>query len=97
MGVESQDGCMRRCPDSFLEQSLKSQDPRGSWVAQSVEQSTLDLGSGHTLVVPEIERHVRLCADSSEPAWNLSPFLSLCPSPTRACSLSHSLALKISN
>ena len=45
-------------------------------MAQFVERLTLDLGSGHDLMVCEFEPHVRLCADSVEPAWDsLSPSL----------------------
>ena len=38
---------------------------------------TSDSGSGHDLAVHEIEPHIRLCADSAEPAWE-SPSPSLC-------------------
>ena len=49
-------------------------------MARSVEHPTLDYGSGHDLLVPEIEAHVGLCADSPEPAWDsLSPCLSILP------------------
>ena len=54
----------------------------GAWVAQSVEQPTLGLGSGHALSVRDFEPHVTwgLCADSAEPAWDsLSPSLSAPP------------------
>ena len=40
----------------------------GTWVAQSVKCSTLDLSSGHDVTVCEIEPHVRLWADSIVPA-----------------------------
>ena len=49
---------------------------RGFWVAQSVKCLTLDFGSGHDLMVCEIETHVGLCTDSVEPAWD-TLFLSL--------------------
>ena len=43
-------------------------------MAQSVKRPTLDFGSGHDLVVCEIEPWVGLSADSVEPAWDsLSP------------------------
>ena len=61
--------------------------------AQSVERLTLDLGSGHDLMVGGIEPCVGLGADSVEPAWgSLPPPVSLCPSPARvhACSFSQS-------
>ena len=48
----------------------------GAWVAQSVKQPTLDLGSDHGLRVHEIEPHIGLRVDSVE--WDsLSPSLSL--------------------
>ena len=43
---------------------------RGTWVAQSVEHLTLDLGSGHDLTICKVEPYVRLCTDSMEPAWD---------------------------
>ena len=47
-------------------------------MAQLVKHPTLDFGSGHDLMVGELEPHIRLCADSEEPAWDsLSPPLSL--------------------
>ena len=50
--------------------------------AQSNKRPTLDLGSGHDLLVCEHEPLIRLCADSAEPAWDsLSLPLSL-PLPT---------------
>ena len=53
---------------------------RGTWVAQSVEHLTLDLGSGHDLTICGIEPHVGLCADSMEPTWDsVSPSLSAPP------------------
>ena len=47
----------------------------GAWVAQSIKPLTLDFSLGHDLTVRGIKPHVRLCADSAEPAWIL--FLSL--------------------
>ena len=67
---------------------------RGTWVAQSVKPLTLGFSSGHDLMVCEIEPRVRLCADSTEPAWDsLSPSLSVPSWLVCACSLS--LSLKI--
>ena len=64
-------------------------------MAQSARRLTLDFGSGHDLSVREIEPHVRVCADNTEPAWGpLSP--SLCPSPARAHALALSLSLSFS-
>ena len=55
-------------------------------MAQSVKHLTLDLSSGHDLIVRGIEPHVGLCADSSEPAWDSlslsAPALSLSLSPS---------------
>ena len=64
-------------------------------MAQSVKRPTPDFGSGHDLLVCEIEPRVGLCADSTEPAWvSLSPSLyALLP---RACKLSLSLSLSLS-
>ena len=42
-----------------------------------VEHLTLDLGSGHDLMVCEFEPRVGLCADGVEPGWD-----SVSPSPT---------------
>ena len=39
-------------------------------MAQSVNPPTLDFGSGHDLLVCEIEPCIGLHADSSEPAWD---------------------------
>ena len=49
-------------------------------MAQSVEHLTLDLGSGHDLVVHEFKPRVGPYADRAKPAWD-SLSLSLCPSP----------------
>ena len=63
---------------------------QGTWVAQSVKHLTLDVGSGCDHTVCEFEPCIRLCADSSEPGacFRFCVSLSLCPSPTRAPSLS---------
>ena len=61
-------------------------------MAQWVKRLTLGFGSGHDLMVGEIESCVGLCADSAEPAWDsLSPSLSASPQHV----LSLSLSLKI--
>ena len=53
----------------------------GARVAQSVKPQTVDLSSGHNLTICEFEPHIRVCADSVEPAWNsLPPSLSALPS-----------------
>ena len=42
-----------------------------------VKRPTLDFGSGHDLMVCELEPRVSLCADSPESVWDsLSPSLS---------------------
>ena len=52
----------------------------GAGGAQAVKHLTLGFGSGHDLVVGEIEPHVGLRVDSAEPAWGaLSPPLSAPP------------------
>ena len=40
---------------------------RETWVPQLVKWLTLDFGSGHGLMVPEMEPQVGYCADSAEP------------------------------
>ena len=44
----------------------------GTWVVQAVEHPTLDFGSIHEMVC-EFEPRIRLCANSTEPAWNSPP------------------------
>ena len=39
-------------------------------MTQSVKCPTLDFGSGHDLMVHEMEPCIRLCADRVEPAWD---------------------------
>ena len=55
---------------------------RGAWVAQSIKRPTLDFSSGHDLTIRELEPHIQLCADSTEPAWDsllsAPPLLALC-------------------
>ena len=43
----------------------------GTWVAQSVKCLTLGFSSGHDLRVRELEPHIGLCTDSTEPAWDI--------------------------
>ena len=53
---------------------------RRAWVVQLVKHMTLDFSSGHDLTVYETRPHVRLWADSAEPAWDsLSPSVSAPP------------------
>ena len=60
-------------------------------MAQLVKHLTFDFGSGHALMVCEVQPRLGPCADSTEPAWDsLSP--SLKPLP---CLCSLSLSLKI--
>ena len=57
-------------------------------MTQLVKFPTLDFGSGHDLMVCEIEPQVGLCADSVEPAWDfLSPSL-FAPPPSCILTLS---------
>ena len=60
----------------------------GTWVAQSVERPTLDLGSGGDLRVRGFEPHMGVCADGTKPAWILSLLLSAPPLFVRSLSLS---------
>ena len=46
----------------------KPREPRGTWVAQSIEHPTLDFSSGNDLMVCGFEPSVRLCADNGETA-----------------------------
>ena len=55
---------------------IKKEITWGTWVAQLIKRPTLDFGSGHDLMVPQIEPHVSLYADSLKPAWD-SPSLPL--------------------
>ena len=72
---------------------LQEKRGRGAWMAKSVKHPTFDFSSGHDLPVCEFKPRVRLCADTVEPAWDLSLSPSLCSSPTRAHELSLSLCL----
>ena len=68
----------------------------GAWAAQSVKHLTLDFGSGHELTVGETEPHIRLQANSTEPARDsLSPSLSAPPQLAQSLNLSLSVSLKI--
>ena len=62
----------------------------GAWVAESVKRLTLDLGSGHDLIVCEFEPRIGFCADGMEPAWD-----SVSPSLCLSCACALSLSLKI--
>ena len=52
---------------------LKMATSKGAWVAQSVKCPTLDFGSGHNLMVHEIQP----CVSSALIAWSLLGILSL--------------------
>ena len=58
-----------------------------------VQCLTLDFGSGHDLMVPEIESHIRLHADSMESAWDSLSSLASAPPP---CTFFLSLSLSLS-
>ena len=62
-------------------------------MAPSVTHQTLDFSSCRDLTIGEFEPHIRLCADSAEPAWD-SRSSSLSAPPPRACALSLSQTLK---
>ena len=69
----------------------KITNDRGTWMAQSVELLTLGFGSGHDLMVREIEPRDRIRADSMEAAGDsLSPSLSA--SPPLSCTYMFSLS-----
>ena len=53
--------------DSYYFSYLKLAS-RGAWVAQVVKFPTPSFSSGHDVTVHEIEHHMGLHADSSEPA-----------------------------
>ena len=61
-------------------------------MAHLVKHPTLDVGSGHDLMVCELEPRVGLCADTAEPVWD-SLFLSLSLCPSLAHARSHSLSI----
>ena len=44
---------------------------RGTWVDQSLKLLTVGFGSGHELMIPEFKPLIGLCADSTEPAWDI--------------------------
>ena len=52
---------------------IGKQAVRGTWVAQSVEDPTLDLGSGHDFTIHGFEPHVGLLTESVEPASDSLP------------------------
>ena len=68
----------------------------GTWVAHSVERLTLDFSSGHDLIAREIEPHVGLCADSTEPAWDSLSSSFTVPVLAHAHVLSHTRSLSVS-
>ena len=58
-------------------------------MAQSTKPQTLDLGSGHDLMVCGTEPHTGLCAGGVEPAWDfLSPLSAPPPAHVHKLSLS---------
>ena len=76
----------KKTATTHMQQKQRSEGRPGGPVG-----SASDSSSGHDLTVHEIESHVGLCADGSEPGacFGFCVFLSLCPSP--ACT--HSLSL----
>ena len=58
----------------------------GADLALSIERLTLDFGSGHDLMVREMEPYVRLHADGLDPAWD---------SLSAPCPLALSLSLSL--
>ena len=60
-------------------------------MAQSLTHLTLGFGLGHDLMVCDFEPHIRLCVDSTEPAWDSLSLPLFLPLPC-SCSLSLSLS-----
>ena len=79
----------------FYKGNILKDEERGARVAQTIKYRTLDLNSGHDLTVHELEPHIRLCPNGTEPAWD-SVLPSLCPSPARVRSHVHTLSLSLS-
>ena len=84
-------------PNNTASNYIKQEPTGGARLARWVKLPTLDVSSGHDLMVREMEPRVGLCADSMDPAWDsLSPCLSaplplthMCPhAPSRSLSLS---------
>ena len=69
----------------LLISSIQDYFLQGALVPQFNKHPTLGFGSGHDLMICEFRPQVRLCTDSTEPAWDS---LSLSLFPTPACSLS---------
>ena len=88
---ESIPGALRRAVPGGISPIKDHMHWRGTWVG-SIKRPTLDFDSGHDLTVLEIESHVRLHADSIEPAWD---FLCLSLSPPTL--LIHYLSLSHKN
>ena len=71
--------------------TYKNHAIRGAWVAQSFKHSTLDLGSGHDLMVYECEPRIGFHTDSVEPALD-----SWSPSLSAPLPLAYALSLSLS-
>ena len=54
---------------------------QGTWVAQSGKCPTLDVGSGHELMIHGFEPRIGFYADSVEPAWDSLSLLSFSVPP----------------
>ena len=81
------------CPNSQLRklrhrENFKIIQFRDTWVAQSFERLSLDMGSGCDLTVCEIGPHIWLCADSEKHAWDSLSLSSLSFSAPLLLSLS---------
>ena len=61
------------------------ESPRDGWVARWVKPLTLDLSSGHDLMVCEFEPHIGLHAEEQSLLGILSLPLSLAPLPLALC------------
>ena len=67
--LQEMEEILKALGSGMFQRRFKEHKSWGTRVARSVESSpTLDLGSSHNLTVGEFEPHIRLCADSAEPA-----------------------------
>ena len=78
---------------TLLSYLLKKLPILGCLGGSVVKRPSLDFGSGHDVMVCEIEPYTRLCDDSVEPAWH-PLFSSLSAPPLLVLSLSLSLKIK---
>ena len=81
--------CLLKCVVPMVGGHVKTEKNWGAWGARSVKRLTLKFSSRRDLTVHGFEPHVRLHADSAEPAWaSLSLPLSALPLLMLSLSLS---------